>query len=77
MPKDTTLTETQGVWVDVAVREDGLYPVEQNGVYKVVSTGADGGGSTRLFVMDRLNSDLPTLDLTYVSASQSQGDAIG
>ena len=77
LPKDTTLTETQGVWVDVAVREDGLYPVEQNGVYKVVSTGADGGGSTRLFVMDRLNSDLPTLDLTYVSASQSQGDAIG
>lgn len=40
LPKDTTLTETQGVWVDVAVREDGCTLWSQNGVYKVVSTGS-------------------------------------
>ena len=80
VPKASTLTSTKGEWMDVPANaaETNVYAVAQNAVYKVTAK-SDGKGtsSTRLFLMNRLNTDLPSIEASYVKALQDTGDEIG
>ncbi|MBU5627404.1 S-layer homology domain-containing protein [Oscillibacter sp. MSJ-2] len=74
VPASSVSVETRGVWEKVEPVQIGdaepkttLYPVVQNGVYKLTAE-LDGKYANEIFLMNRLNSDLPSIRLGYVEA---------
>ncbi len=74
VPAGSTTIQTRGVWQEATPMTIGngqtLYPVAQNAVYKLTARH-NGAYATALFLMDRLNSDLPTLTLRFVPAENT------
>lgn len=80
VPKTSVVSKTQGTWTEVpaTASESDVYPIAQNAVYKVTAMSAGKGtSSTNMFLMNRLNTDLPSIETAYTAATQDAGDTIG
>ena len=73
VPSNTQAIITNAEWKRVEQNPESLeYPVDCNAVYKVTAA-KDGVSATRLFLMNRLNTDAPSLEIAYISASADDG----
>ena len=74
VPAGSVSVETRGEWEPIDPVQIGetepkttLYPVVQNGIYKLTAERNEKYAN-ELFLMNRLNSDLPSIRLGYVEA---------
>ena len=64
VPTGTVVKEVRGQWQEVTA-EDGVFPVTRNGIYRLsAASRTDERSVTELFLVNRINGDLPTVFLT-------------